>query len=122
MFRHAKNNNSKRAKDFFEWYPDQLFYSKEREQRILNYLKRGDLSVFYIQKIAENSGKIQRSNMETENINVSEEAVELQDQSETEAIETSEVTEAVEETVSEPAKPIQSAEEKRQIRRRKKRS
>ena len=49
--------------------------------------------------------------METENINVSEEAVELQDQSETEAIETSEVTEAVEETVSEPAKPIQSAEE-----------
>ena len=33
-----KCNNSKRAKDFFEWYPDQLFYSKEREQRILNYL------------------------------------------------------------------------------------
>jgi len=32
-------NTSKRDKDFFEWYPQQDFYSKEREKRILEHLK-----------------------------------------------------------------------------------
>jgi 5-methylcytosine-specific restriction endonuclease McrA len=31
-------NSSKSDKDFFEWYPEQLFYSKEREAKILKYL------------------------------------------------------------------------------------
>jgi hypothetical protein len=31
-------NSDKRDLDFFEWYPQQKFYSKQREQRILEYL------------------------------------------------------------------------------------
>lgn len=31
-------NSSKHNKDFFEWYPEQEFYSKEREQKILDFL------------------------------------------------------------------------------------
>lgn len=31
-------NSSKNNKDFFEWYPQQEFYSKKREKFILNYL------------------------------------------------------------------------------------
>ena len=31
-------NCSKQAKDFFEWYPQQPYYSKEREQKILDFL------------------------------------------------------------------------------------
>lgn len=31
-------NSSKGTKSFFEWYPKQPFYSKERELKILNYL------------------------------------------------------------------------------------
>ena len=31
-------NSSKQDKDFFEWYPQQEFYSKEREQKILDFL------------------------------------------------------------------------------------
>ena len=31
-------NTSKQDKDFFEWYPQQEFYSKEREEKILEYL------------------------------------------------------------------------------------
>lgn len=31
-------NSSKNNKDFFDWYPKQPFYSKEREQKILDYL------------------------------------------------------------------------------------
>jgi len=31
-------NSSKGAKQFFEWYPKQAFYSKKREQKILKYL------------------------------------------------------------------------------------
>ena len=31
-------NSSKRDKDFFEWYPQQEFYSKMREKRIIKYL------------------------------------------------------------------------------------
>ncbi|NCC82499.1 MAG: HNH endonuclease [Clostridia bacterium] len=31
-------NSSKNNKDFFEWYPEQEFYSKEREQKILKHL------------------------------------------------------------------------------------
>lgn len=31
-------NSSKRDKDFFEWYPQQEFYSKEKEEKILKYL------------------------------------------------------------------------------------
>lgn len=31
-------NSSKRANDFFKWYPKQEFYSKQREQKILKYL------------------------------------------------------------------------------------
>ena len=31
-------NSSKIDKDFFEWYPKQKFYSKERERKILKYL------------------------------------------------------------------------------------
>lgn len=31
-------NCSKRDKDFFEWYPEQPFYSKKRERKILKYL------------------------------------------------------------------------------------
>ena len=31
-------NCSKQDKDFFEWYPQQEFYSKEREQKILDFL------------------------------------------------------------------------------------
>jgi 5-methylcytosine-specific restriction endonuclease McrA len=32
-------NSSKRDEDFFQWYPKQDFYSKEREEFILEYLK-----------------------------------------------------------------------------------
>jgi len=32
-------NCSKNDKDFFEWYPEQEFYNKTREVKILNYLK-----------------------------------------------------------------------------------
>ena len=31
-------NGSKQDKDFFEWYPQQPYYSKEREQKILDFL------------------------------------------------------------------------------------
>jgi len=31
-------NSSKRNHDFFEWYPDQRFYSKKREEKILTHL------------------------------------------------------------------------------------
>jgi 5-methylcytosine-specific restriction endonuclease McrA len=31
-------NSSKQAEDFFKWYPQQEFYSKAREQKILKYL------------------------------------------------------------------------------------
>jgi 5-methylcytosine-specific restriction endonuclease McrA len=31
-------NSSKQAKDFFEWYPKQKFYSKKRERKILKFL------------------------------------------------------------------------------------
>lgn len=31
-------NSSKKNSDFFNWYPKQSFYSKQREQKILNYL------------------------------------------------------------------------------------
>ena len=31
-------NSSKQDKDFFEWYAEQIFYSKGREQKILKYL------------------------------------------------------------------------------------
>ena len=31
-------NYSKRDKDFFDWYPSQPFYSKQRERKILKYL------------------------------------------------------------------------------------
>lgn len=31
-------NSSKNNKDFFEWYPQQPYYSKEREQKILDFL------------------------------------------------------------------------------------
>lgn len=31
-------NPSKGDKDFFEWYPNQFFYSKKREKKILEYL------------------------------------------------------------------------------------
>lgn len=31
-------NPSKRDKDFYEWYPSQPFYDKDREKHILNYL------------------------------------------------------------------------------------
>ena len=31
-------NSSKNNKDFFEWYPSQAFYSKQREKKILRYL------------------------------------------------------------------------------------
>lgn len=31
-------NKSKYIKDFFEWYPQQEFYSKQRERKILKYL------------------------------------------------------------------------------------
>lgn len=31
-------NSSKHNKNFFDWYPQQEFYSKEREQKILEYL------------------------------------------------------------------------------------
>jgi 5-methylcytosine-specific restriction endonuclease McrA len=34
----SKCNSSKQDKDFFEWYPKQSYYSKEREQKILEYL------------------------------------------------------------------------------------
>lgn len=43
-------NGSKNNRDFFDWYPRQPFYSKERERKILNYLgyKKGkqQLSMF----------------------------------------------------------------------------
>lgn len=32
-------NSSKNNSDFFEWYPQQEFYSKEKEKKILEYLK-----------------------------------------------------------------------------------
>lgn len=32
-------NSSKKDSDFFEWYPKQLFYNKNRERKILEYLK-----------------------------------------------------------------------------------
>lgn len=35
-------NSSKRNLDFFEWYPQQEFYSKDREEKILNYLNYHD--------------------------------------------------------------------------------
>jgi 5-methylcytosine-specific restriction endonuclease McrA len=31
-------NSSKSDQDFFEWYPQQTFYNKKREQKILKYL------------------------------------------------------------------------------------
>lgn len=31
-------NSSKKAKDFFEWYPKQKYYSEQREKKILKYL------------------------------------------------------------------------------------
>ena len=34
----ADCNNNKRANDFFKWYHEQMFYSKEREKEILEYL------------------------------------------------------------------------------------
>ena len=34
-------NSSKRAIDFFKWYPAQRFYSVQREKRILKYLNYG---------------------------------------------------------------------------------
>lgn len=34
----ASCNFSKHNKDFFEWYPQQKFYNKKREQKILKYL------------------------------------------------------------------------------------
>lgn len=34
----SKCNSSKRDKSFFEWYPQQKFYSRMREKRILKYL------------------------------------------------------------------------------------
>ena len=44
-------NSSKNNKDFFEWYPQQEFYSKKREQKTLKYLnyesnKTQQLSIF----------------------------------------------------------------------------
>jgi 5-methylcytosine-specific restriction endonuclease McrA len=38
----ASCNSSKNKKDFFEWYPQQEFYDKKREQKILNYLNYQD--------------------------------------------------------------------------------
>jgi hypothetical protein len=35
-------NSSKQDKDFFEWYPQQKFYSKHREQKILKFLNYTD--------------------------------------------------------------------------------
>lgn len=35
-------NTSKGNKDFFEWYPKQLFYSKQRRTKILKYLNYSD--------------------------------------------------------------------------------
>lgn len=35
-------NNSKSDRDFFEWYPKKDFYSKEREEKIFNYLNYDD--------------------------------------------------------------------------------
>lgn len=32
-------NRSKRDYDFFEWYPEQDYYSQKRENKIINYLK-----------------------------------------------------------------------------------
>ena len=32
-------NSSKQDKDFFEWYPQQKFYSKRREQKLLKHLR-----------------------------------------------------------------------------------
>jgi hypothetical protein len=37
-------NSSKINKDFFEWYPKQLFYDKERERKILKYLNYDEKS------------------------------------------------------------------------------
>lgn len=34
-------NSSKRDRDFYEWYPRQTFYSKQREDKIIKYLKQG---------------------------------------------------------------------------------
>jgi len=46
----SKCNRNKYTSLFFEWYPKQIFYSKTREQRILNYLgyknKRQQISLF----------------------------------------------------------------------------
>ena len=38
-------NSSKQDKDFFEWYPKQEFYSKEREKKILKYLNYNDKGI-----------------------------------------------------------------------------
>lgn len=40
-----KCNGSKYNKDFFEWYPKQEFYSKEREKKILKYLNCNDKGI-----------------------------------------------------------------------------
>lgn len=37
-------NDSKRDREFFEWYPMYRFYSKEREVKILKYLKQAQQS------------------------------------------------------------------------------
>ncbi|UYC94539.1 HNH endonuclease [Bacillus thuringiensis] len=34
-------NSSKRDRDFYKWYPRQLFYSEQRENTIIKYLKQG---------------------------------------------------------------------------------
>lgn len=39
-----KCNCSKSAKDFFEWYPQQKFYSKEKEIKILDYLNSTEVT------------------------------------------------------------------------------
>lgn len=43
-------NSSKHVKDFFEWYPRQKYYSKQREYRVLKYLgykrQKQQLSIF----------------------------------------------------------------------------
>lgn len=38
-------NSSKNDKDFFEWYPEQKFYSKAREKQILEYLNYIDSDI-----------------------------------------------------------------------------
>lgn len=33
-------NGGKRDKDFFEWYPEQEFYNKDMEKKVLNYIRK----------------------------------------------------------------------------------